>query len=294
MVISLVSPKLDDATVVHTLTSLGISNISKEQDLYTTPIQQGQRLEVISAKVTDTTLPHQRFINSLTPALRPWLPCQGPPLPMSLFPSSVSSEGQKFYPAPILFATSLFRMTKGKGAAESWVLRYIDPTLFFDITPLEFRDVEFWWRYLTVTGTVTTKFANQSSEGQTYEQNEQTGETRNQQYVSGSADLSGSSFLDTVVKQIQKAIERVRQEVSARVNLDVNLSAKWKAEGGLSILRTFFDMLRTGKIHTDHGIDATLDYYWQGSKSISKHIDLEIWLPVNGDVQHHAWDKPPG
>lgn len=294
MITSLIQPKLSDALVIQTLRVLGISDVSTDRDLYTTPTQRGRSLEVISAKVTDTTPPPQRFINSLTPALMPWLPCQGPPLPMKLFPSAVSPAGQQYYPAPILFTTSLFRATKKGGGAASWVLKYIDPTLLFDITPLEFRDVEFFWRYLTVTGTVTTKFSNQSTEGQTYEQNEQTGETRNQQTAFGSAHLSGSSFLNTVIKQIQKAIERIKQTVSAAAQLDVNLAAKWKTEGGLSILQTFFDMLRTGKIHTDHGIDATLDYNWQGPKSISKHIDLEIWLPVNGDVQHHAWASPEG
>ena len=131
-----------------------------------------------------------------------------------------------------------------------------------------------------------TKFSNSSQEGQTYEKNEKTGEIRNQQTVAGSANLAGNITQQITAVDMQTAIASVQNSIQALAGTAVNVQANWTHAGILDELVTFVKMLVTGKIHTDHGIDTTLSYEFNGTQTTTKHIDTEVWLPVNGSVSY--------
>lgn len=251
-----------DTEMLETLRILGVTRpeVGRDGMLYTGT----GNLEVVSVKVTDTTPPPLQLLNAIKPkaaleAVRP----------AASFP-------------PCIFG---FEPWCPKAR---WITRYLDPTLIFDVTPLEIKNVHFYLWGLRLEGDISTKFTNDSFEGKVYEENDQTGERRNERTVSGSADLGGNLLSALKARDLNEVLATVRNAVTAAARQWVpSLEAHWTKSGGLSTLKSLVELLLKGRLYTDGGIDATVNYNWQGPKTISKHIDLVLWLPVKGGVSYH-------
>jgi hypothetical protein len=169
---------------------------------------------------------------------------------------------------------------------QRWVKGLMDPTLLFDITPLQMTNVAYHISKGYVEGDVQTKFSNSSTPGQTFEKNEKTGEVRNQLVVAGSADLAGNLSQQITALDTSTLIDTVQNEIQALAGTEINVQGHWSHSGVIDEIVTFVKMLITGKIHTTHGIDTTLSYNFNGTQTTTKHIDTEVWLPVNGSISY--------
>ena len=176
----------------------------------------------------------------------------------------------------------------GPPAPSRWVTQFLLPAIFYEVIPLRITDVVVHVLQARIEGVVGSRFTNRSREGETYEYNQETGEERNRTKVEGSADLSANFITQMIASQMQEALARVQNIVpTLQSQFQLDVSARFEKAGIWETIKSLVQLLLSGTIETTNGIDATADYVWQGaSKSETKHLDMQVSLPVEGNVSY--------
>jgi len=172
-----------------------------------------------------------------------------------------------------------------------WERKYADPSIYFEIKGVKADDIDIYVLSGKIEGKIITKFTNWSEEGETWEENKKTGETRNRHKVDGSADLSGNFDEIINLRDIDEKLAKIKDRTIKKTepDLSINIKSDFKKSGYFDLLKSIFDLLVVGKIYIDDSITVTVRYKWRGeTKEVSKDIDIRAWLPV-GDVNWHAW-----
>jgi len=162
------------------------------------------------------------------------------------------------------------------------ITRYIPPIIDFDMTPLKITNLKFHVWGLWLEGEVVSRFDNRSEEGQKCVDEEC-------EPVSGSADLLGEFYhlmksldLDKVLDEMRDTIRRTFPKTW------IDIETRFEVRGWGEVIWDLINLLVTGKIRTYDGIDVTVKYIWRDeTRTVKKHFDIEVWLPVEGDI---SWE----
>lgn len=172
-----------------------------------------------------------------------------------------------------------------------------DPTYYFNVLPLHFDNVKFYVDPFNagVEGDIANNLANNSTPGQSAQTNKKTGATKDPQDIPGSADMTDGSFLHAIATDVQGISAQVANAVGALSSqLTLDVTGHWQAAGPWSAIKAALSWVTAGKIRTTHGYDLTMNmaaFLDRQGQQFSQHIDVEAWLPINGDVGMH-WSRP--
>jgi len=175
-----------------------------------------------------------------------------------------------------------------------WIRKYAPPKIDFDIHAIKVKKADVYLLRGRIEGELDTLFFNKSEEGETWEENPETGEQRNRQKVPGSADLWGFFRELVTLKKIQELLADVRSTLGStaeriKPQVKITINNHFTKESYREMIKNIWNILKEGRMWVDDDFDVTVRYNWLGEeKTITKKIHLEAYLPVD-EVDYHLW-----
>lgn len=176
--------------------------------------------------------------------------------------------------------------------------KYRDPEILYNLQPVKMVNVKFHVVSLYLEGDIENKLSNKGKEGEKgvttrwfFESCPDEEDEYDWETISGSADLESAFEHEIVESKTDEVLDKITDKITAKMNEAISVEAHWKTperqyttKALTDLIFTIVKLFMTGGVTTENGYDVTVTYEFRGSKSQSKHIDMKIWIPVEGRI----------